>query len=219
MTQLIALPVRLWLRGARAAVHTAEDVTGAAMTLTLRAVGTLSSLRGGARRTPTAPTPPPEGPPRADGAPDPDRAAEPAGPPRADRAAKPDSRANGASAPPAPEQLPPLASERLEREGIVAPADLDAPAPEALGGPDHVSTEAVLVREDAEPGAEEGAGAAVHVEPPWKSYGGMSARDVVARLRGASSAELAAVQLYETANRNRQTVLQAVARELKSANR
>jgi hypothetical protein len=45
----------------------------------------------------------------------------------------------------------------------------------------------------------------------------MNVRDVVARLGGAPAAEVAAVQLYETANRRRQTVLQAVQRELRAA--
>jgi hypothetical protein len=42
----------------------------------------------------------------------------------------------------------------------------------------------------------------------------MAARDIVARLSAASTAELAAVQLYESSHRKRQTVLAAVKREL-----
>ena len=47
----------------------------------------------------------------------------------------------------------------------------------------------------AEPGAEDGAGAAVHVEEPWKGYGRMTAAEVISRLVEASSEELAAVTL------------------------
>ncbi len=75
----------------------------------------------------------------------------------------------------------------------------------------------MVVREEAEAGAEDGAGASVTVREPWDGYAKLSARDVVDRLGGASSAELAAVQLYESAHRSRQTVLQAVQRQLKSA--
>lgn len=107
-----------------------------------------------------------------------------------------------AAAPPAPpEEAPP------------AP-----PAPEIGAEPPHVSEEAVLVEEFAEPGAEEGAGAELHIEEPWSGYKDMNARQVIARLALASSAEIAAVQLYESANRNRQTILTAAERELQRAN-
>jgi hypothetical protein len=46
----------------------------------------------------------------------------------------------------------------------------------------------------------------------------MGARQVIDRLGDASPAELAAVQLYESSNRSRQTVLEAVERRLKAAN-
>jgi hypothetical protein len=74
------------------------------------------------------------------------------------------------------------------------------------------------VREEAEPGAEDGAGPRVVVQEPWEGYARMSAKDVIARLAGATSAELAAVSLYESANRSRQTVLEAVQRQLRTAN-
>lgn len=84
--------------------------------------------------------------------------------------------------------------------------------------PAHVSEEPELVEEFAEPGAEDGAGAEIHIREPWEGYRNMTAREVTARLNGASQAELAAVQLYETSTRGRQTVLSAVARHLRSAN-
>jgi len=81
--------------------------------------------------------------------------------------------------------------------------------------PSHVSEEPELVEEVAEPGAEDGAGAAVHVEPPWNGYDHMKAADVIDRLAGASTAELATVQLYETQTKGRRTVLEAVEGELR----
>jgi hypothetical protein len=74
------------------------------------------------------------------------------------------------------------------------------------------------VRESAEPGAEEGAGAAIHVMEPWTGYAQMSAKDVIARARSANPAELATVRLYESRHRSRQTVLAAVDRQLKLGN-
>ena len=69
----------------------------------------------------------------------------------------------------------------------------------------------------AEPGAEEGAGAAVHVDEPWKGYGHMAASDVIVRLADASREELAAVVLYEGLHRRRRTVLAAAERQLRRA--
>jgi hypothetical protein len=83
--------------------------------------------------------------------------------------------------------------------------------------PVHVSEEPVLVREEAEPGAEDGAGAQLTVIEPWNGYARMTARDVIARAQRASRAELAAVRLYEARHRSRQTVLAAVDRQLKLA--
>jgi hypothetical protein len=92
------------------------------------------------------------------------------------------------------------------------------PAPEIPREPVHVSEEPELVREVAEPGAEDGAGAAIHVAEPWNGYGHMSARDVIERAKSANRAQLAAVRLYEARHRSRQTVLAAVDRQLKLSN-
>jgi light-harvesting protein B-800-850 alpha chain len=78
-----------------------------------------------------------------------------------------------------------------------------------------VDDEPELVDALAEPGAEDGAGAAVEVDEPWKDYGGMNADAVIARLREASAAELALVELYERSHRRRQTVLSAAERRHK----
>jgi hypothetical protein len=85
--------------------------------------------------------------------------------------------------------------------------------------PIHVSEEPELVEEFAEPGAEDGAGAEISVSEPWSGYDDMPAQDVIARLEDASAAELAAVQLYERANRQRETVLAAAERQLQAATR
>jgi len=74
------------------------------------------------------------------------------------------------------------------------------------------------VREVAEPGAEDGAGATIRVAEPWNGYRRMNAKDVVERARSANQAELAAVRLYESRHRSRQTVLAAIDRQLKLAN-
>ena len=87
-----------------------------------------------------------------------------------------------------------------------------------LGGPGHVSEEPELVEEFAEPGAELGAGAELHVQEPWSGYKEMNARQVIARLAEASRAELAAVQLYESRHRSRRTILTAVEREQQRTN-
>jgi hypothetical protein len=89
--------------------------------------------------------------------------------------------------------------------------------PTPLGEPAHVSAEPELVETSAEPGAEDGAGAAITVQEPWAGYRRMNARDVIDRARLASVAELAAIELYEARHRARQTVLAAVERQLKLA--
>jgi hypothetical protein len=85
--------------------------------------------------------------------------------------------------------------------------------------PRHVSEEATLVAELAEPGAQDGAGAEVTVSQPWSDYDRLTAKQVIARLADATAAELAAVRLYEDQNRRRETVLSAVERQLVSNRR
>ena len=86
------------------------------------------------------------------------------------------------------------------------------PDPEPL----HVSEEPELVEEVAEPGAEEGAGASVEIAEPWPGYRALTAADVIARIETATPAELAGIELYESAHRNRQTVMDAAQRTLKT---
>lgn len=211
--QLITLPARLSARGVRVLLHTVEDVTGMALMGTLRVAGAVGNLRsnagGGPVSTPTRPTPAPGPDPRSAASPPARRApTNGAGTATRTRPTAPPAReapesGNGTSSP--------LASERLETEGRTVSVDLDSPAPAA---PDHVSEDPVVVREEAEPGAQDGAGASVSVDAPWEGYERMAARDIVARLAACSTAELAAVALYEGSHRKRRTVLTAVEREL-----
>jgi hypothetical protein len=122
----------------------------------------------------------------------------------------PPPRVDRPPAPPAPRAepiAPPTEPTVRLGERTVPPAE-----------PRHVSEEPELVEASAEPGAEDGAGADITVIEPWNGYAKMSARDVIDRARHASSAELAAIGLYEARHRARQTVLAAVDRQLKLAN-
>jgi hypothetical protein len=82
--------------------------------------------------------------------------------------------------------------------------------------PAHVSEQPELVREVADPGAEDGAGASVAIAEPWPGYRQMNAKQVIERVADATPAELAAIELYESSNRDRQTVRAAVQRSLKA---
>ena len=81
----------------------------------------------------------------------------------------------------------------------------------------HVSEEPELVEEFAEPGAEEGAGAQLRIVEPWEGYDKMKAADIVERTAFATREELAAIELYELAGRNRKSVVAAARRALKRA--
>jgi hypothetical protein len=98
----------------------------------------------------------------------------------------------------------------------VEPAAPDAPpsVPDELV-PDHVDEEPVLVAEAAEEGAEDGAGAELHVEPPWDGYDQMTAADIRDRLAAASVTEAAAVDLYEATGKKRRSVLDAAERAVR----
>ena len=81
--------------------------------------------------------------------------------------------------------------------------------------PDHVDEEVVLVAQVAEEGAEDGAGAELHVDEPWDAYDEMTAAEIRDRLAAADPALAAAVSLYETTHKSRRTVLAAAERALK----
>lgn len=75
-----------------------------------------------------------------------------------------------------------------------------------------------VVAEFADPGGEDGAGATLAVDPPWDGYAQQTAATIVERLGGLEAAEVAVLELYERGHKNRQTVLNAARRRLKSLN-
>lgn len=121
----------------------------------------------------------------------------------------PDAPPGAASTPPAPEAAasapPPPVAEPAAPERRVFEAELQAE-------PVHIDDEPELVAEFADPGAEEGAGAEVHVAEPWDGYRAMDAAGIRDRIATAEVAELTVIQLYESAHRKRRTVLEAVER-------
>jgi len=81
--------------------------------------------------------------------------------------------------------------------------------------PVHIDTEPELVAEFAESGAEEGAGAEIHVDEPWEGYRRMRVAAIRDRVAVAGAEELAVTQLYEVTHRRRRSVLDAVERRSK----
>jgi hypothetical protein len=187
--ELITLPVRVGVRATRLWFRAVEEAISVTAAATGRAME-LVTRRSGSGRSPQAPE-----------ARQPLRdvdVAQRGEKPEAARPAQPGAR---------PRPAPPSAR-----------AAVASPPPPRPPEPVHVSAEPTLVEEFAEPGAEDGVGAQVRVEPPWDGYERMTAKQVMSRLASASSAELAAVQLYELSHRGRQTIVNAVERELRKAN-
>ena len=71
----------------------------------------------------------------------------------------------------------------------------------AVPEPEHVDEGLVVVAEVAEEGAEEGAGAEVHVDEPWDGYRAVTAADIRARLADADATVAAAVKLSRACTR------------------
>jgi hypothetical protein len=120
---------------------------------------------------------------------------------------------------PSPSAPAPAHDSRAEAEPQPAPLS-DAPAidydAEPLTPIGHdaevaktIDDEDELVAEFADPGAEDGPGATIEVDPPWHGYEVMHADDVVARIADADEAELFVLELYERAHKKRQTVIEA----------
>jgi hypothetical protein len=143
-----------------------------------------------------------------------------------DDAPRPRKRRRPAAARPAP-VVPEPAADVPPRPEPVEPEPAPAePIPESIAAdvveealrapgadePVHIDTEPELVGEFSEQGAEEGAGAEIHVAEPWHGYGQMHAADVVDRVLVASPEELAVVQLYEGTHRKRHDIIEAVER-------
>jgi hypothetical protein len=189
--ELITLPVRVGVQATRLWFRAAEETVSIAVTVAERLMGRASSGSGASAE-------PRPSDPRSNGRSAPDPGTERRRSADTIDAPSPGSRV---SQPTTPLSAPP--------SGLDAPAERE---------PLHVSEEPELVEEFAEPGAEDGAGAEIHIEEPWDGYGEMNAKQILTRLGSATPAEMAAVQLYEGSHRRRQTVLNAAQRELRSAN-
>jgi len=196
--KLIMLPLRVWLGSARLLTRAAGGAAGKAVSLAGQAIGVTSPNGSdhGYRRAPATAEPPWRE----------ESIEEPVSPVDVEH---PHQEAERRPAPTRPRETP-----RVRPVSAVRPPEVDLQAP-VVAEPVHVSEEPELVREEAEPGAEDGAGARITVMEPWNGYAQMNARAVIARARQAGAAELAAVRLYESRHRSRQTVLAAVDRQLK----
>ncbi len=193
--ELIVLPLRVGVRATRLWLRIAEETVNLAASATGRVIGCAASRGSGGSSSVVVPTA--------------ERRSWPEGDSREEawrEVSARDVQADAAAA--------------LERDSP-ATARMNAPERSATlfaQQPTHVSEEPALVEEFSEPGAEDGAGAEIHVEEPWDGYAQMNARQVIDRVSTTTPAVLAAVQLYESTHRRRQTVLNAVERELRSAN-
>lgn len=111
-----------------------------------------------------------------------------------------------------------LTEQALRRAAAAQPASSTPPAAGDLAigraGEGHVSDGVSLVEEFADPGAQDGAGAQVRVDPPWQGYSRMRAGEVTDRLVAEPEAVLSVLLLYERAHRGRRSVLDAAQREL-----
>lgn len=208
--------VRLTIRGTCGVIELTESVLGA---VAERIIG--GSPNGASNGTPTHADPDPQTAPDTPAGPDTVTAPDPDAP--LGRETRP-----GTEGPPTPE--PPAAEPELNAaEPASAPEPPsatwrpvtetgdDVVASSAADEPVHVSEEPELVEEFAEPGAEEGAGAQLRILEPWAGYNEMKAADIVQRLAFATREELAAVELYELAGRNRESVVAAAQEALKRA--
>ena len=195
--KLIMLPLRVWLRSACLLTRAAGGAAERAASLAGQTIGVKSPNGSDRGRPPATATPEPGW--------------------REEAIEEPVSPADVEHPEPVDVEHPEPVD--VEHPEPVSPIDVAHPdhAPEwpPAREPVHVSEEPELVREVAEPGAEDGAGASVTVLEPWSGYAHMNAREVIARAGQASPAELAAVRLYESRHRSRQTVLAAVDRQLK----
>jgi hypothetical protein len=106
---------------------------------------------------------------------------------------------------PSPPSPPPAPAGRPRRH-------TNGGAPPVAPEPAHVSEEPELVAEVADRGAEEGAGAEVHVDEPWEGYDRMTAAAIKGRLRMEGAAVAGTVRLYEAAHKGRSSVLEEAGR-------
>ncbi|MEA2158162.1 MAG: hypothetical protein QOD66_542 [Solirubrobacteraceae bacterium] len=194
--ELITFPIRVGLRAARVAVRGGVQASERAIALASFVVKTVTS--SGSRDDYVV-----------DASATEERAPEKSAPGRRPSAPEPRMQPSRTQAAPPSPPAPPAPSEPAAEQ---APPLTEPPPTE----PVHVSEEPTLVEEFAEPGAEDGAGAQVTIAEPWDGYAHLNAKEVIARVSDANAVELAAVQLYEAAHRNRETVMTVVERELRA---
>jgi hypothetical protein len=197
--ELLMLPLRVGVRATQLWFRVAEETVSVAANATGRLIGVATRGSGGQDER--------------------DDLFAPRAPERDGARTEPDE----AEPDEADDATPDVSPVEHAREVTESPADSpppvrDVPRPETPAEPVHVSEEAALVDEIAEPGAEDGAGAEIHIAEPWEGYGQMTAKQVIERLNKATPAELAAVQLYEGSHRRRQTIVNAVQRTLRAGN-
>lgn len=208
LTRAASVPVRLGVR----AGGTVLDLTAGALR---GARATLGHDRPGPQGAPPsrgANGPPPSSRPHGDALSADRGSAAPAGAgtafepyPSPDDTAPPqgDAVAPGGvpSAPVEPVEPPPPAPPPPEGDAMPA-------APRPANAKD-VDDDPVAVGEFGGPGAEEAAGAEVHVDPPWDHYDDMTAAQISDRLSAADGGVAAAVSLYESSRRGRKSVIRA----------
>ena len=193
---ILTAPLKLGLGIAQNATKLGAGAVRAALGAVAGGNGAAGPLRDVESQPPRShESPPPPTPARP---PAPQRDAPPASPTKTRAPAPPEDRTPLREAPPP------------------APLPVDEAAPVPGPGPTegHVDTEPVLVAAVAEEGAEDGAGAQLHVDEPWDGYGSMRAPDIRRRLEQAGREELAAVELYEGLHKARSSVLDTASRRL-----
>ena len=115
-----------------------------------------------------------------------------------------------------PHEAPPAAPPPRPTPDAKPAAAAAAPAAEQTE-PDHVDREAVVVAESADDGAAGGAGAQIRIGEPWEGYSSLTVKEINEQLATAGPEALAVARLYETANRNRVTVIKEIDRRLAAA--
>lgn len=188
--ELITLPLRLSIRGAKITLRGLQEVAGRSFALAGFVARTLGSDEAGTESASSGAAA--------------EAASRRAATEAPSRRAATESASNGAATEaPSNGAGTDAPTRRIERREPSPPAPAE-----------HVSTEPELVAEVAEPGAEDGAGAEVTVAEPWPGYRAMTAEDVIARLDQATAAEAGAVKLFESFHQNRTTVIAAAERRL-----
>jgi hypothetical protein len=206
LTSLITLPIRVGLRGAELGLRVGQAVAergihlvGEILAPTARKPMPDRSREAGADR-----------PGEAEAAPARHRSPSSGGDPRS--AAQPPEESVAEE-----EAVAELRELRDTPAKPPPPPPPPSPTPPPPAASVHLADEDEVIEEVAEPGAEDGAGAQIHVAEPWEGYAQLKAADVVGQLEGRDNAELAAIELYELSHRQRQTVIDAVKKALRRA--